>query len=69
MKITSQQKKLWLPLSMLLVLFCMYIKALGAIWAVVLVIPMIGCLMVFLICNGDRMLAAIKAWLERDGWR
>ncbi|USS54184.1 hypothetical protein [Pseudomonas kermanshahensis] len=69
MKITSQQKKLWLPLSMLLVSFCMYIKALGTIWAVVLVIPMIGCLMVFLICNGDRMLAAIKAWLERDGWR
>lgn len=69
MKITSQQKKLWLPLAMLLVSFCMYIKALGTIWAVVLVIPMIGSLMVFLICNGDRMLAAIKAWLERDGWQ
>ncbi|MCE1020523.1 hypothetical protein LU640_25595 [Pseudomonas monteilii] len=69
MKITSQQKKLWLPLGMLIVSFCMYIKALGTIWAVALVIPMIGSLMVFLICNGDRMLAAIKAWLERDGWQ
>lgn len=69
MKITSQQKKLWLPLGMLIVSFCMYMKALGTIWAVVLVIPMIGSLMVFLICSGDRVMVAIKAWLERDGWK
>jgi len=69
MKITSQHKKLWLPLAMLLASFCMYIKALGTIWAVVLVAPMAGSLMVFLTCNGDRILVVIKAWLERDGWQ
>ncbi|MBF8729740.1 hypothetical protein IRZ59_04720 [Pseudomonas guariconensis] len=69
MKITSHQKKVWLPLAALFISFCLYLKALGSIWAIVLVIPMFGSLMVFLTSNGDRILKAIKAWLDRDGWK
>ncbi|WP_137137352.1 hypothetical protein [Pseudomonas asiatica] len=69
MNITSKQKKLWLPLTGLILSFSFYVAALGSIWAVVLVIPMIGFLMIFLLCNGERMSAAFKSWLERDGWK
>ncbi|MBF8786630.1 hypothetical protein [Pseudomonas asiatica] len=69
MNITSKQKKLWLPLTGLILSFSFYVAALGSIWAVVLVIPMIGFLMIFLLCNGERMSVAFKSWLERDGWK
>ncbi|HDS1057839.1 MULTISPECIES: hypothetical protein [Pseudomonas putida group] len=69
MNITSKQKKLWLPLAGLTLSLSCYVAALGSLWAVVLVIPMMGFLMVFLLCNGERMSSALKAWLERDGWK
>ncbi|WP_409313665.1 hypothetical protein [Pseudomonas putida] len=69
MKITSQQKKVWLPLAAFFISFCLYIKALGSIWAIVLVIPMVGSLMVFLTSNGDQFLKVIRDWLDRDGWK
>ncbi|MDD2108996.1 hypothetical protein [Pseudomonas asiatica] len=68
MKITSQQKKLGLPLSGLIASFLLYLEALGTVWAILLVVPMVGFLMAFLIFNGEHLAKRIKSWFERDGW-
>ncbi|GGU79332.1 hypothetical protein GCM10009504_40290 [Pseudomonas laurentiana] len=69
MRITSKQKKFWIPLAGFIASFIAWAAALGTIWGIVLPLPMALCAGVFLACNIEPVIKSTKAWLDRDGWK
>lgn len=69
MKITSQQKKRYLPLMAFIVLLAGYIASLGSVLAIFLAIPMAASLAIFMAYNAETLVTSVKAWIERDGWK
>lgn len=69
MKITSKQKKTILPLAVFIASCAWYAWLLGGPWFFLAMPSMIGSMVLVLALNIEHWIAAVKSWLNRDGWK
>lgn len=66
MKLTSKQKKIWLPLSVMLLSLILYVTLLGSGFAIIAGLVFSASAAAFLGWNGDRLLTEFNDWANSD---